>query len=83
MNTNVTSAVPSFPIAKLFSLVSTPVLTVILVIFFILYCIMGAVLMYHWKTYGMGRKGIIVGKSLYLIISAGLFIIAIMALLLY
>ena len=51
-----------------------------LALFFIVYAIISAIIMYHWSSYGMDSKGIIIGRSLFLIVSVSLFLIAILAL---
>jgi len=70
--------IPAFSLGKFTFLVNTPVLVIILVLFFIFYCIVSGVLVYHWKAYGMGKKGILVAEALYLMVSAALFVLAIL-----
>ena len=64
---------PAFPDLK-FAFLNNPIfLILIFVIFSVFYFTISAVLMYHWRTYGMQSKGIMVGRILFLSVSVGLF----------
>ncbi len=57
-------------------LINKPVMLGILGVFFVLYCVLSAVLVYHWAAYGMRSRGIIVAESLYFLVSIVLFVSA-------
>lgn len=63
-----------------FLILQTPILYVILGIFFLGYLIMSIILIYHWNTYGMRAQGVIVAEILYLFVSLALFSIAVLSL---
>jgi hypothetical protein len=71
---------PILPFAKFAFLFNVPVLFLIFIVFFIFYAAVSAVLMYHWSAYGMRHEGILVAETLYLFISAVLFLMAGLAL---
>lgn len=49
---------------------------IVLVLFFIAYIIISAVLFYHWTSYGMRSAGILVGETLFTLVSVVLFVVA-------
>ena len=71
---------PNLPFLKLSFILNVPVLTGALIIFFIGYVILTSVLMYHWSAYGMRHQGVLIARTLFLLVSAVLFIIALLAL---
>lgn len=66
-------ALPAFHFTFAFS---PALLLGILAIFFLLYLVISAVLFYHWTAYGMGSHGILVGETLYVVVSVALLIVA-------
>ncbi|KND51105.1 MAG: hypothetical protein AB198_01645 [Parcubacteria bacterium C7867-003] len=71
-----TFSLPSFPGPGLNFVLNKPVLTGVLVVFFVLYSILSGVLFYHWAAYGMGHRGILVARSLFVLVSIVLFVMA-------
>ncbi len=69
-------SLPSFIHLSSSLFVNTPVLLIILGLFFAGYAVITSVLMYHWNTYGMGASGVHVARVVFLCGSAFLFIIA-------
>ncbi len=57
-------------------IINKPVLMVLFGLYFVLYATVSAVLVYHWTSYGMRSRGIIVGESLFYFVSAVLFVTA-------
>lgn len=58
---------------------NTFALTAVLVVFFILYVVLSGVLIYHWRAYGMKSQAIVVTESLFIFVSAILFVVASLA----
>jgi hypothetical protein len=79
MQPNLAQTLPQLPLYKLSFLFSPPVFFLILLIFFILYCIGTGTLWYHWSKYGMGRSEIAIVKVLFLFVSVALFVFALLA----
>ena len=71
---------PVFPHISVSFFINTTVLLIILILFFIFYTIITSVLMYHWATYGMRSAGILVGETLFILISLILFGVSILSL---
>ena len=69
---------PSFSLAKLSFLFNPLALFVLLAVFFVLYFIGSATLWYHWSKYGMGRSEIAIVKTLFVFVSAALFLFALL-----
>ncbi len=67
---------PTLPHINLSFFINTPVLMIVLVLFFIAYIIISAVLFYHWTSYGMRSAGILVGETLFTLVSVVLFVVA-------
>jgi hypothetical protein len=65
-----------FSLAKLSFLFNPLTLFVLLAVFFVLYFIGSATLWYHWSKYGMGRSEIAIVKTLFVFVSAALFLTA-------
>ncbi len=63
--------------------VNLPVLLIIFVLFLAGYGIVSGVLLYHWRTYGMGTHGISVARILFLLISAVLFVLALLGIIFF
>ena len=82
MQTNLAQTLPQFPPSNLFTklsfLFSPPVLFLVLLIFFIFYCVASGALWYHWSKYGMGRSEIRIVKTLFIFVSVALFIFALL-----
>jgi len=55
-------------------------LWIILIVFFIGYATISAILIYHWRKYGMSNGNILIAESLFLTVSVILFGIAFFAL---
>jgi len=49
---------------------------------FIIYIVVSLALLYHWRRYGMKTKRVILAETVYFIVSAGIFFVAIVSLLL-
>ena len=69
-------SMPAFPHIQASIFVNRPVLLVIFAMFFIVYAVITWVLMYHWSAYGMKSQGILVTETLFLFVSAVLFVVA-------
>ncbi len=74
---------PSLPKIHFGVAATRPILYFVLIIFFVFYIIVSSVLMYHWTRYGMRSHGILVGKTLYIFVSAILFLISVLSLTYY
>ena len=72
----INSDILSFPAFSLSFLASPSILMVLLAFFFVFYCIISAILMYHWSAYGMRNPGILIAESLFVLISLVLFMVA-------
>lgn len=72
------SNIPSFPIS-----IGKPLLWVIFALFLVGYSIVSAILIYHWRKYGMNNKNIVFAETLFLIVSVVLFGTAFFALTLF
>ncbi len=72
--------VPAFPnfISSFFS--TAPILPVVLGLFFVLYMIVSAALVYHWSEYGMYSAKVILAETTFVIVSVVLFVISTIAL---
>ncbi len=68
--------IPALPHISTSFFINTPVLIGIMAVFLVLYLIISSVLVYHWHAYGMQSHGILVGETLFIFISAVLFVIA-------
>ncbi len=67
-------SIPPLPFKVPTSLIfNTPILVIVLVVFFTIYIIVSGVLWFHWSKYGMNNNGIQVGRSLFVFVSAILF----------
>lgn len=62
-----------FSIATIFS---KPVLALILLAYFVGYCVLSGVLFYHWRAYGMGSKKIYFAETVFILVSMVLFVFA-------
>jgi hypothetical protein len=60
--------------------IGKPLLWLVLVIFLSIYAIVSIVLFYHWRKYGMKNKSILLAEGLFVVVSLGLFVIAISSL---
>ena len=72
---------PQFSLSRLSFLFSPFALSLLLVVFFVLYLIASSALWYHWSKYGMGHSEIKIVKTLFLFVSAALFIFALLGIL--
>lgn len=72
--------IKNIPEVSSFLVLHTPILYIILGIFFLSYLVISTVLIYHWNTYGMRAQGVIVAEILYLFVSLILFSIAVLSL---
>ncbi len=73
-------SLPTFPDINLSFFISTPVLKIILGLFFLAYFMVSVVLFYHWISYGMRSLGILATETLFTSVSVILFIVAGLAL---
>ena len=71
---------PIFSHIKLSLFINMPVLLSVLVLFFIVYAVITSVIVYHWLAYGMKGHGILVAETLFLFVSAVLFVVSGLAL---
>ena len=78
MQLNAAQTLPQFSLTKLSFLFNPLVLFVLLAVFFVLYFIGSATLWYHWSKYGMGRGEIRIVKTLFVFVSAALFLFALL-----
>jgi len=81
MQLNTTQSLPQFSLAKMFLLFNPFSLSVLLLVFFVLYCVGSGALWYHWSKYGMGRGEIAIVKTLFVFVSAVLFVFALLGIL--
>ncbi|MFA5889133.1 MAG: hypothetical protein WCW47_03005 [Candidatus Paceibacterota bacterium] len=70
-------ALPNF-MSSFFS--TTPILPIVLGLFFVLYVIVSAALIYHWSEYGMYSAKVILAETTFVIVSVTLFVISTIAL---
>lgn len=49
---------------------------------FLIYCVVSLALLYHWRRYGMKTKRIVLAETVYFIVSACFFVVAVVSLLL-
>lgn len=68
--------VPKISGFSLTSFFGKPTLAVILLAYFIFYCIVSGVLFYHWRSYGMGSKKVLFAETVFLLFSIVLFVFA-------
>ena len=68
--------VPKFSNINFSIILSRPILLILLVVFFLIYAILSGVILYHWKSYGMKGRGVILAETLFLFVSLVLFVIA-------
>ncbi|HBD24807.1 MAG: hypothetical protein A2566_00080 [Candidatus Zambryskibacteria bacterium RIFOXYD1_FULL_40_13] len=61
-------------------LAGIPVFLIILVIFFIMYCIVSVILIYHWTQYGMKSVTVLFAETLFVFVSLFLFTLSFMSL---
>ena len=73
-------SLPNLPTLSLSFLINKLTMFIFLGAFFALYVLVSSVLMYHWSAYGMKSHGILVGRTLFLFVSALLFLVALLAL---
>jgi hypothetical protein len=71
---------PEFSNISMASFINVPLLTILLGLFFVIYIIISAVLIYHWKAYGMKSRGVLLAESLFLFVSLVLFVVSITSL---
>ena len=76
MPLNTIQLLSQFSLAKLSFIFNPFTLSLLLVVFFVLYCIGSSALWYHWSKYGMGRSEITIVKTLFLFVSLTLFLFA-------
>lgn len=69
----------SFPQFHIDYLISKTALSFIFLSYLAIYIVVSIVLLYHWKTYGMRSAGVLLGRSLFLIVSLCLFVICFLA----
>jgi hypothetical protein len=68
---------PDFLKTPLSNIHSTTVLLGIFIIFSLIYITVSGILIYHWQAYGMNSKGIVIGRTLFLLVSVILYFIAV------
>jgi hypothetical protein len=76
MQQNTSQLLPQFSLAKLSFIFNPFTLSLFLLIFFVLYLLASGALWYHWLKYGMGRGEIAIVKTLFVFVSAALFLFA-------
>lgn len=59
--------------------INSVILWVIFGLFFLLYAIISAVLIYHWRAYGMSSRAIILAETVFIIVSLVLFSLAVIS----
>lgn len=69
-------SVPSFGNINLSTFVNRPLLSIILIIYFVGYVSLGGILFYHWRKYGMKSSSIIFAETAFLFVSLVLFVLA-------
>ncbi len=68
---------PTIPALKFSIIAITPdILLIVLGVFLFFYLIVSAVLFYHWSAYGMHSKGIVIGKTIFSIVSVILLLLS-------
>ena len=78
MQQNTSQLLPQFSLAKLSFIFNPFTLSLLLVVFFILYLLASGALWYHWSKYGMGRGEIAIVKTLFVFVSLALFLFALL-----
>ena len=66
-----------FPLGELH--VNSLLLWGILAIFLIAYCVVSSILVYHWRAYGMDTKAVALAQVIFFVVSALLFVAAMLA----
>ncbi|HEY4505228.1 MAG TPA: hypothetical protein VJG67_00855 [Candidatus Paceibacterota bacterium] len=69
-------SLPALPDIDLSLFINKPVFVAILVFFFVIYTIISSVLMYHWSSYGMRSAGVVIGETIFVLVSLALFTVA-------
>lgn len=72
--------IPAFPKISVPFLENLPVLFIIFVAFFTVYIIVSVILIYHWTQYGTHKGTMIFAETAFILVSAGLFTVAFLAL---
>jgi hypothetical protein len=70
----------SFPTIQMSFLSDTPILLIILIIFFVLYSIVSMALLYHWSEYGMHSGSVLLAKTIFVFVSVVLFTVSFLTL---
>ncbi len=73
------SSIFTFSSFSLAFLISPMTLYIVLILFGVVYIIVTSVLMYHWSAYGMRSPGILIGETLFVLVSLILFMVASLA----
>ena len=68
--------IPNLPHIQTSLFINVPVLVITLLVFLFVYLVITSVLVYHWSAYGMQSRGILVGESLFIVVSAVLFVVS-------
>ena len=68
--------IPNLPHIQTSLFINIPVLVIVLLVFLFVYLVITSVLVYHWSAYGMQSKGILIGESLFIVVSAVLFVVS-------
>ncbi|MDQ5969342.1 MAG: hypothetical protein QG579_499 [Patescibacteria group bacterium] len=72
--------IPALPKISVPFLENLPVLFIIFVAFFTVYIIVSVILIYHWTQYGTHKGTMIFAETAFILVSAGLFTVAFLAL---
>lgn len=67
---------PDFGNFKLSVFINKPLLSGILLVYFIVYVSLGGILFYHWRKYGMRSSSVIFAETAFLFVSLILFVLA-------
>ncbi|MFZ2522767.1 MAG: hypothetical protein WAW92_00060 [Minisyncoccia bacterium] len=74
---------PKFGKIDLDVFVSRPILTLFFIGYLAVYIVLSFILFYHWRTYGMKSRGVVVAESIFVVVAAVLFLLAALSLTLY
>ena len=75
-----TLSLPAIPHLSVSVVINLPILIGVLVVFFIVYCAVSSVVMYHWYSYGMSSPGILVAETLFFLVTVVMFMVSGLAL---
>lgn len=69
-------SVPGFSWFDASFVINDVTLSIVFVLFFIVYLIISSILFYHWRAYGRKSHSILVAESLFVFVSGVLFVVA-------